>query len=178
MQKEGIIMKLVKNGKIQLTAVAVLVVGIAAVIALSGGPAQSQKNGEDAWVHRCSEEDTSRCEIAQRLSETESGKRVVEFVITDTTGEDGRHRGLVILPLGVAVQTGLNLKVDDGQTYSFSVNHCLPNGCFALLNFPEELIKEMKRGNTATLNMRTFQGQAVNVDLSLTGFTKAFKKIS
>ena len=167
---------LLKDKRFIIFSILVLVGIFVGVMSLTD-TAQSQKNGEDAWIHRCAEEDKSRCEIAQRLSETESGKRVVEVIISDVKDDNGMHRGVIILPLGVAFQTGFNLQVDDGQTYNFNVSHCLPNGCFAPLSFPNELISEMKKGEKATLKMHTFQGQAVNVDLSLIGFTKTFDKI-
>lgn len=175
------IITLVKKKTFVALSTLMLAVLVAGFLSMSG-PALSQKNDSNkgAWQYRCADgEDGAekRCEMAQRLSESESGKRVVEFVLTDVTGEDGQHRAVIVLPLGVAIQPGVRLRVDEGESYGFNISHCLPDGCIAIVDLPQSLVTEMKRGKTAKLVMKTFQGKTVAMNLSLTGFTKAYNKI-
>ena len=158
---------------------------IAAFIALfvAGGigaiplNANAQDNSENAWMHRCSGEDNKkRCEIAQRLSAKESGQRVVEIAITRLPEKD-KVRAVMVLPLGVAIQPGIRLRVDDGKTYSAGISHCLQDGCYAYLEIPGKLLKAMKRGKAVRLAMATHQGKQMTIPMSLMGFTASYNKL-
>ena len=170
-----------KNKKVTAIAVFALATLIITIAGLSG-PVRSQNNGDaaQAWVHRCTQDEQSgkeNCQIVQRLSQTESGKRVVEVIISDATGEQGKRRAVIVLPLGVAIQPGVRLEIDEHEPYSFNISHCLPNGCYAVLDLPTDLTDKLKRGNEAKLTMATFQGKTVSMTLTLKGFTSAFNKL-
>ncbi len=149
---------------------------------------QVQVNAEaiDDWIVRCNDGvdgankgDTKRgrCEISQSLSQKETNDRVAEINIGyPDTNENAV--GVVALPLGVLLQYGGQLQIDDGEPMKFQFRSCEPAGCFALIALDDELVQAMRRGNTAHVSFMLPNQKIVKLPFSLKGFTKALKEIS
>ena len=164
-----------------IAALAVLVVaGAIGMMAFNAGAQDNSKDkSKNAWTHRCSGEGENKsCEIAQRLSVKESGQRVVELAVTRLPEKD-ITRAVIVLPLGVAVQPGIKLRIDDNEeSYSAGISHCLQDGCYAYLEIPDKLLNAMKMGKTARLAMATHQGKKMTIPMSLMGFTAQYNKLT
>lgn len=123
------------------------------------------------WLERCSKE-PKHCEIVQRLLVKESGQRFAEFAIGYPEGK-GEARGVLILPLGILLEKGVQIKVDENPAFNVNVRYCAPQGCMAFLNMREELIAQMKGGTSALISFQNAQGQTLNMPITLKGFTEA-----
>jgi invasion protein IalB len=136
------------------------------------------------WTVRCGEKkegDTAppHCEIFQRLVSKDSGQRVTEFAVgyPDGPGAGRDARGVIVLPLGVVVDEGMDMQIDEGQKFKFRVRYCMAKGCLAFLNLNDNLLSALSGGREALITGKAFNGQDVNIRLSLDGFGEALKKI-
>ena len=80
---------------------------------------------------------------------------------------------IITVPLGVALQTGVQIKVDEGTAMPFPFNVCLPNGCQAGIKLESPLLDDFKKGSKLTVTFGNLKRQGVNVPVSLKGMTKA-----
>ena len=110
--------------------------------------------GEDAILMRISRVD----------AQTESGEKVPATVE-------------IIAPLGVVLTTGIRVQVDGGQVRATGFQICLSNGCLAQDVMSEKFIADMKKGSTAKMLLVLPQQGEVSVNMSLSGFTKAFNSL-
>ncbi len=187
----------VSSGGLKFIAVAavLLMIGVYAVFSFSAdAPAKSESEkavqASDPWQIRCSvpegesgsveEKDIKvsreNCEIVQKLIVAETGERFVEFAVGLPADQDAA-RGVVILPLGMLLPGGAQLKIDDQDPFAFDVRFCTNAGCFAYLSLERGVIDMMKKGEQAEILFKDAQGKTVRVDLTLRGFTKALKKL-
>lgn len=141
--------------------------------------ALAEKKDEN-WTKRCSvNEETSveHCEIFQRLIMKDSGQRVVEFALS-TNPDSETGRGVIIMPLGIMLEPGVELNVDEKHSYKFNARYCLMQGCVAYITLDEEILSVLKKGNTAKIVFTVQDYRKVAFTLNLTGFTKALKQLS
>lgn len=174
-------------------AVAVLVLGVGFFAfqqfapheanAQDGAAADPAANMESAWAMRCNNEEAieaenkrGKCEIYQRQDMKESGQRVIELAIGYPEGQDSA-RGIFILPMGILLQSGVTLTIDDGKPLAFQVRYCLPNGCYAYVSLNDEILDRLSKGNQATVGVVRANGEPLNIPMPLKGFTKALGQV-
>ncbi len=141
-------------------------------------PAQSA-NG-DAWQVRCANDDTKpkrgRCEAVQVQTMTDSGQRLIEFAIGFPEGSSDA-RGVLVLPLGIMLQPGGTIKVDEEKPLNFGIRYCMPNGCYAYLSLNEDIQNIMAKGANALLTIQANNGKNININMPLSSFSKALKDV-
>lgn len=138
---------------------------------------------DSAWSMRCNaEEDVKaqdkrgKCEIYQRQDVKESGQRVIEFAIGYPV-EQKEARGIFILPMGILLQSGVKLAVDDQAPMNFQVRYCLPNGCYAFVSLNEEVLATLSKGTNASVEVVSADGKPLKIAMPLKGFSKALKQV-
>lgn len=145
-------------------------------------PAEDQKISfeESNWEHRCQKdeksgkEDKSQCEIFKLIRVKESKGRVAEFAIgKNEKTKEGTYSGVVVLPLGILLEDGVLFKIDDDKPVKFRPRFCAQVGCVSYISLDKNLIDTMKKGNKISFIFRSSNGQKVNVDMVLSGFSKA-----
>ena len=113
------------------------------------------------WIVRCNngvegadkkKPKRGRCEMAQSLSQTETKKRVAEINIRLSPKKGEPAVGIVALPLGVLLQYGGALNIDEGDAVKFRFTSCEPAGCFSLITLSDQLLDEMRKGNKLYLH--------------------------
>ena len=148
--------------------------------------APSNEVVERGWKQRCPKQNLlqklkkKQCEVFQRIDVKESSMRVAEFAVgfpSEKTLEKGAARGVVILPLGILLEQGVEMKVDTAKPLAFKSRYCTNAGCFSYLNLSKDLLDFMKKAKTVTFVFKTSEGQNVNLIMSLNGFEKALKGI-
>lgn len=162
-------------------AVGVVAVMAVAILAVTGGPVSSQEDTPSSWSVRCDAQregdQKGHCEVFQRLIVQETGQRVVEFAIGFPQDKDNA-RGVMILPLGISLPEGAQMKIDDGQVFKFNMRYCTVDGCVAFLNMNKVLLDKLRNGKEATITFKTINGQGMDVRMSLSGFTKSLEEAS
>ncbi len=175
--------------KTTLSAI-VITLMIAAIPLVSDANAAEKKGteiAESAWVKRCQKdpktgkENKKLCEIFKKIQVKGAGTRIAEMAIGFPIDKDGKKsksaRGVVILPLGILLESGIVMKVDDKKPASFKVRFCTQNGCVAYVNLNDKILSSIKNGDKLNFGFITSQGQEVKVVMELKGFTKAIRSI-
>jgi len=138
---------------------------------------------ESGWEHRCQidpetkKENKDRCEIYKVLKVKGSQGKVAEFAVGRNIKDKNVFNGVVIAPLGVLLEEGILLKIDDGKPVMFKPRFCAQIGCVSYITLDTALLDTMKKGNKISFIFRSYNGQKVNIDMQLSGFTKAVKGI-
>jgi invasion protein IalB len=103
----------------------------------------------------------------------ESGQPVVAAVLIEPDGEP-RKILRVTLPLGMSLQPGTRVIIDQGQPIQGPYVICFNNGCMADYEASGELISNMKKGQGLVVQGINGAGQAISLVLPLNDFAKAY----
>src|SRR5262245_19065412 len=103
----------------------------------------------------------------------ESGMPVVAAVLIEPEGETKKILR-VTLPLGMSIQPGTRVIVDQGQPMTGPYVICFQNGCMADYEASGELITKMKRGQGLAVQGINGSGQGISLVLPLGDFSKAY----
>ena len=134
------------------------------------------------WQLRCfrNAEGEDPCQMYQLLKEA-AGNPIAEFsIFRIAEGGPAVAGATIIVPLLTMLPEELKIAVDGGAAKSYPYRFCSPAGCIAQVGFTEQDIAAYKRGAKARLTLVPAQApdQKVNIDVSLSGFTAAFDKVS
>ena len=103
----------------------------------------------------------------------ESGQPVVAAVLIEPEGEQ-RKILRVTLPLGMSLQPGTRVIIDQGQPMTGPYVICFNNGCMADYEASDALILTMKKGQGLVVQGINGAGQAISLVLPLNDFAKAY----
>lgn len=121
------------------------------------------------------------CEIFQRLDykakDSKELQRVTEMAVGYPPGEK-IARAVIVLPLGVMVKDNLSIFIDNKDENLFHIQYCLPDGCYATLNLPENVLNKISKGNKLLISGKVMNGQDLKITLDLTGFGKAMAAVT
>lgn len=140
----------------------------AAGAAASGAPAND-------WIKLCGEDKTAKKQICfvQRELRTDGGQFLASAGVRSVDGE-ARRILLLQTPVGMLIQPGMRVQIDNGKQDAAKYTICFPNACFAELPVNDAYVASMKKGNDLVLTTLNQQAKAVTFKLSLKGFTSAF----
>jgi invasion protein IalB len=181
-----------------LAAMAAVIVGTSHSVAQQGAPKaqpkakpkaapaptptpQAQQGGQpdltySFWTKVCQKEPEANakqvCFLA-RDARVESGMPVAVVVLVEPEGE-AKKLLRVTLPLGVSLQAGTRVIVDNGQPLTAPYVICLSNGCMAEYEASNELITKMKSGQNLHVQGINGSGQPINIPMPLFDFAKAY----
>ena len=103
----------------------------------------------------------------------ESGLPVVAAVLIEPEGEPKKILRIT-LPLGVALQPGTRVVIDQGQPMTGPYVICAGNGCMSDYEASGELIDHMKKGKGLAVQGVNGGGQVITVVIPLADFAKAY----
>ncbi len=132
------------------------------------------------WEVACAA--NGQCAMAQ-IGADESGTPVLEMVIRKLPEplEVGDRTATAVLdvvtPLGVVLTEGIGLTIDGGRTESAPFQICTEQGCLVREPIDDELVRRLQRGATAVVGMVAANQGLVESNISLTGFTAAYKAV-
>ena len=136
------------------------------------------------WDLRCvkTADGNDPCQMYQLLSDTsEPPTPIAEFSLF-RLADGGRAQAgaTVVVPLETALQQQLTIVVDNGQARRYPFAFCNTVGCYARIGLTADDVASFKRGAKAKVSIVPIAAPdvKVEVDLSLTGFTAAFDKVS
>ncbi|MBO6897212.1 MAG: invasion associated locus B family protein [Shimia sp.] len=119
------------------------------------------------------------CRMYQ-LMRDDTGNPVSEVTLFSLPVAEGEAvaGATVIVPLETLLTAQLTMSVDGKTTRRYPFAFCNQLGCIARIGLSAEDISNFKSGNIAVLNIvpALAPTQSVNVNMSLSGFTKAFEK--
>jgi invasion protein IalB len=103
----------------------------------------------------------------------ESGMPVVAAVLIEPEGETKKILR-VTLPLGMSIQPGTRVIVDQGQPMTGPYVICFQNGCMADYEASGELVGKLKKGQGLVVQGINGSGQPISLVLPLNDFGKAY----
>lgn len=104
----------------------------------------------------------------------ESGMPVVAAVLIEPEN-DPKKVLRVTLPLGMSLQPGTRVIVDNGQPMTGPYVICFNNGCMADYEASGELIGKLKKGQGLVIQGINGAGQPISLVVPLTDFAKAYE---
>jgi invasion protein IalB len=102
----------------------------------------------------------------------ENGMPVAIVQLFEPEGEPKVLR--VTVPLGMQLQHGTRMIIDQGQPAQEPYKICFPVGCMSDYPVTDDMIAKMKKGQTITLQAINMQGTPISLPLPLNDFAKAY----
>jgi invasion protein IalB len=128
------------------------------------------------WTKFClkgQEADAKQVCFTGKDGRVESGMPVVAAVVIEPEG-DPKKVLRVTLPLGMSIQPGTRVIVDQGQPMTGPYVICFQNGCMADYEASGELIDKLKKGQGLVVQGINGAGQPISLVLPLNDFAKAY----
>jgi invasion protein IalB len=102
----------------------------------------------------------------------ENGMPVAVVQLFEPEGEAKVLR--VTVPLGMQLQHGTRMIIDQGPAAQEPYKICFPVGCMSDYPVTDDMIAKMKKGQTITLQAINMQGTPISLPLPLADFAKAY----
>lgn len=134
---------------------------------------------QPGWPARCSSparDAPLECAIEQNAILTKTGQLVV-LVNIRVPGDSRAPIALVQLPLGLNLQTGAKLQIDDGKSVDLPVQTCENRGCYASIPVSPEMLAALRSGKQLKILFQDLAKETITIPLSLTDFAAAYDKI-
>ncbi|MFC4626057.1 invasion associated locus B family protein [Daeguia caeni] len=143
---------------------------------LPGGASSLQETFQD-WTVSCqSQKDATVCAL-QQVQGTKEGQRVLTVELRNVAG--GKVEGVLLMPFGLDLAKGAQLKIDDASGPSLAFSTCLPQGCLAPVSFDAKQTAALKAGTTLNVAATALNpAQPVNFKVSLNGFGAALDRVT
>ncbi len=155
-------------------------IGLCAVVAESSAQEPSSLSETyGSWTVHCrtaqvSDDAGTRriCQVSQELVQPETGKRIISSAYTMDP-----PKITFITPLGLLLREGVGLSVDKRDLPVASFTTCLASvGCVAELELESDDLSALQSSQTLTVLMVNRNGQKLQANLSLDGFSDAAKR--
>lgn len=146
--------------------------------AVANEPAVTRNSYQD-WQSICVEQqDVTNCQITQTMQVEKDGQ--VSFAMRITLFKQAENIVMeVTLPLGLNLQSGIALQVDESNEINVPFVTCVAQGCAATIAADEKLLKLLREGTTLKVAFRPFaQAEGILLNASLRGFTGAIQVLS
>jgi invasion protein IalB len=150
---------------------------IAALALALGTPAAAQdapaEQAQSPWVKMCNTDPESNqqfCMTTQELR-AENGLFIASVQIR-TLGD--KISLITAVPVGMLIEPGIRIQVDDGAQREVKYDVCFPTGCYAQLDVNNEFIGSLKRGNQLTVSVLNAESKPLAFPMTLIGFTAAY----
>ena len=127
------------------------------------------------WMKVCGKgQDTNNKQVCVLTKDgrLENGMPVAVVQLFEPEGQPKMMR--VTVPLGMQIQHGTRMIIDQGQPANEPYKICFPIGCVSDYPVTDDTIKQMKQGKTLTLQAINMQGQPISLPLPLSDFAKAY----
>lgn len=144
-------------------------------------PAPQAQNGDapqlmySPWMKVCGKgPDTNNKQVCvvTKDGRLENGMPVAIVQLFEPEGDQKVLR--VTVPLGMQIQHGTRLIIDQGQPAQQPYKICFPVGCMADYPVTDEIMKQLKTGQQITVQAINMQGTPISLPLPLADFAKAY----
>jgi len=127
------------------------------------------------WIKVCGkgpETNNKQVCVLTKDGRLENGMPVAVVQLFEPEGEAKVLR--VTVPLGMQLQHGTRMFIDQGQPAQEPYKICFPVGCMSDYPVTDDMIAKMKKGQTITLQAINMQGTPISLPLPLNDFAKAY----
>jgi len=169
--------------KVMWSATPVLAAAMLLAAAAMGGTAAlaqgAVKSVHGDWQIRCDTPpgaQSEQCALMQSVT-AEDRPNVGLTVIVLKTADQKSRLMRVVAPLGVLLPSGLGLKIDNNDVGRAGFVRCLPNGCVAEVVMDDNLIKQLRTGQTSTFIIFQTPEEGIGFPMSLKGFGEGYDQL-
>ena len=137
------------------------------------------KSVHNDWQVRC---DTppgalqEQCALMQTVMADDRPNVGLTVMVLKTADQKSRLMR-VIAPMDVLLPSGLGLKIDQADVGRAGFLRCLPNGCVADVVMDDNLLKQLRTGQTATVIIFQTAEEGIGFPISLKGFGEGYDKL-
>jgi invasion protein IalB len=165
--------------------VASALAGLAALLAamtMFSGAAAAQgavRSVHGDWQVRCETPpgaQSEQCALMQSVTAEDRPNVGLTVIVLKTSDQKSRLMR-VVAPLGVLIPSGLGLKIDNQDVGRAGFVRCLPNGCVAEVVMDDNLINQLRNGQTSTFIIFQTPEEGIGFPMSLKGFGEGFDKL-
>jgi len=138
------------------------------------------KSVHSDWQVRCDTPpgaQAEQCALIQSVTAEDRANVGLTVIVLKTADHKARLMR-VVAPVGVLLPTGLGLKIDQTDVGKAGFVRCLPNGCVAEVVMDDNLVKQLRAGQTATFIIFQTPEEGIGFPMSLKGFGEGFDKLS
>jgi invasion protein IalB len=160
---------------------AAIAVTLAALAGFSGtaGAQGVVRSVHQDWQIRCDTPpgaQSEQCALMQSVVAEDRANTGLTVIVLKTA--DTKTRLLrVIAPLGVLLPAGLGLTIDKTEVGRAGFTKCLPRGCFAEVVMDDNLMRQLRTGQSATFIIFQTPEEGIGFPLSLKGFGEGYDKL-
>jgi invasion protein IalB len=160
------------------------VLALAAMLVCAGLPETAAAQGVvksiyGDWQIRCDTPpgaQSEQCALIQSVTAEDRPSVGLTVIVLKTADQKSRLMR-VLAPLGVLLPSGLGLKINQADIGRAGFVRCLPNGCVAEVIMDDNLIKQLRTGQTATFIIFQTPEEGIGIPMSLKGFGDGFDKL-
>jgi invasion protein IalB len=146
----------------------------------AAAPAGDAKD-QSAWVKLCEKapnitdpkKELNVCLTHHERLDGNTGMVLVSAAIREVEGQDKKAL-MVMVPLGMALPPGVQVKVDEGEPVKLQFTLCHAAGCTAEGEATQPVIDQMNKGKQVVVAAINLAGKAIGFPVPLNGFDKAF----
>ena len=154
----------------------ILVLILIFISQVSAEPVDGESYGN--WTVRCeSKAGKEECFIFQNLVLQEGGSRLLHVAVGYLSAVKKTPVILVSMPLGISLPPGASIKIDDQEPIKFQIERCEPSGCRGGFKLKESMLEMFIQGQTTTVTFHDGQRKAIDVPLSLAGFSDGLEAL-
>jgi invasion protein IalB len=138
-------------------------------------PQQQQNVLATKWTKICQTNEQTKkeaCVVTQNLH-AETGQMLAAVTVIEEKGAQKLFR--IAVPLGMLLEPGLRVVVDQNQPIEAKYAICVPDGCFADLQVNDDFLNNLKKGKALIVQTINHVGRTVNITFPLTDFGKAYE---
>lgn len=138
--------------------------------------ARAEISPKTGWVVQCSKQ--KKCRVySQILAKNKIVASSFSIIKTSISNiKEPTTIGIVILPLGLHLPSGVQIKVDDKLNLQAKLIECKLKGCRAIFQASPKIIDQLKKGKNIYIQIRDSKTRK-NIILTyyLKGFSKAYE---
>ena len=138
------------------------------------------QNAFEAWQIQCETPtgmDVELCALVQSVFDQTRPNVTLRVTIVRTI-DGGGHILRVAVPLGVLLDGGLGLRIDDTDIGTADFARCLPSGCYVEMIMDQGLIDAMSSGETAWFVIFQTPDNGIGIPVDLAGFAAGFSALN
>ena len=131
------------------------------------------------WQIRCDTPpgaQSEQCALMQSVTAEDRPNIGLTVIVLKTSDQKSRLMR-VVAPLGVLLPSGLGLKIDNQDVGRAGFVRCLPSGCVAEVVMDDNLIKQLRSGQTSTFIIFQTPEEGIGFPMSLKGFGEGYDKL-
>lgn len=154
-------------------------VGLSLMVSqLMVAPARSDTVVEGDWRIECpvSPDNARACQMDHTPAAPDGG--TPHFLMSVSAERSGTLYGVVTTPLSVYLVPGVELTVDRRRRFKAQFELCDTTGCHAGFRLSGPVLSAFQKGQSVQMRIWISKSQAIDVPLSLKGFSKGLQRLN